>query len=192
MIMFDFIRTRLRKKNLLKALTPAPVEENQVQEEQEAVESKEVKSVIVLIDVAELTWKDIRTRALEVFAQRGLSGQVSFIFNEKIDKKTILTTPPDQTITLSDMGWSGKPVTDKIPELVSQKPDVLINLVKDSDFLMEYIVKVSEARYKVGMKEFATQGYDMLFEDTEETPLSPLESFNAIIDYLDRMEWKVL
>ena len=90
------------------------------------------------------------------------------------------------------MSRFGKPVTDKIPLITSQKPDILINLVQETSFLMEYIVRVSGARFKIGRKEFDPVAYDMLLKDTEEEPLSPMESFCAMIEYLDKMKWKVL
>lgn len=193
--MFEFIARYLRKKNLKKALLPPPVKENPEEEEEEVIpqiESKEVKSLLVLVDIKDLTWKDLRNRAMKVFLERCYNGQVIFVCTDKLDKKEVITTPPDQTITTDDMSWSGKPVTDKIPELVKQRPDVLINLISDTGYMMEYIIKASGARFKVGRTEFPENGYDMLLEDSAEGPLSPLECFDAIIEYMDKMRWMVL
>ena len=186
----NFITRYLRAKNLRIALTPEPVPEGE--EIPQPVLSKDVKTVLVMVDVTDLTWKDIRTKAMELFIDRCLSGQIVYIYPAKVDKKTILTTPPDQTITMADISRFGKPLTDKIPHITSQKPDVLINLVQNTDFMIEYIVRVSKARYKIGRVEFNPVAYDMLLKDAQDEPLSPMESFCGIIDYLDKMKWKVL
>ena len=186
----SFITKYLQAKNLREALLPVPVPEGE--EAPQPVLSKEVKNVLVLVDVTDLTWKDIRNKAMELFIRRSISGQIVYIYPAKVDKRTILTTPPDQTITMADMSKYGKPITDKIPLITSQKPDILINLVQETSFLMEYIVRVSGARFKIGRKEFDPVAYDMLLKDTEEEPLSPMESFCAMIEYLDKMKWKVL
>ena len=186
----SFITKYLQAKNLREALLPVPVPEGE--EAPQPVLSKEVKNVLVLVDVTDLTWKDIRNKAMELFIRRSITGQIVYIYPAKVDKKTILTTPPDQTITMADMSRFGKPVTDKIPLITSQKPDILINLVQETSFLLEYIVRVSGARFKIGRKEFDPVAYDMLLKDTEEEPLSPMESFCAMIEYLDKMKWKVL
>lgn len=188
--MADFITRYFREKNLKAALAPVPTEEQN--DAEPVIESTEVKTMMVLVDIRDLSWKDVRNKALEVFFQYCLNGQVVFILPEKLDKKAVITTPPDQTLTLNDMTKFGKPVGDKIQELVGRKVDVLVNLVLNSDYMMEYIVKTSPARFKIGRTEFGQNGYDMLLEDPADTPLSPLESFNAIIDYLDKMKWKVL
>jgi hypothetical protein len=166
---------------------PAPVPEGE--EVPQPILSKEVKNVLVLVDVTDLTWKDIRNKAMDLFIRRGISGQIVYIYPAKVDKKTILTTPPDQTITMADISKFGKPVTDKIPSLTSQKPDILINLVQDTSFMMEYIVRVTGARYKIGRQP---EAYDMLLQDVPDEPLSPMESFCSMIEYLDKMKWKVL
>ena len=186
----SFITKYLQARNLREALMPVPVPEGE--EAPQPVLSKEVKNVLVLVDVTDLTWKDIRNKAMELFIRRSISGQIVYIYPAKVDKKTILTTPPDQTITMADMSKYGKPLTDKIPLITSQKPDVLINLVQETSFLMEYIVRVSGARFKIGRKEFDPVAYDMLLKDTADEPLSPMESFCAMIEYLDKMKWKVL
>ena len=186
----NFITRYLRARNLREALMPAPVPEGE--EVPQPILSKEVKNVLVLVDVTDLTWKDIRNKAMDLFIRRGISGQIVYIYPAKLDKKTILTTPPDQTITMADISRFGKPVTDKIPNLTSQKPDILINLVQDTSFMMEYIVRVTGARYKIGRQEFTPQAYDMLLQDVEDEPLSPMESFCSMIEYLDKMKWKVL
>ena len=188
--MANFITKYLRARNLREAMIPALVPEGE--EVPQPVLGKDVKSVLVLVDVTDLTWKDIRNKALELFVRRCISGQIVYIYPAKVDKKTILTTPPDQTVTMADMSKFGKPVTDKIPLIVKQKPDILINLVQDTSFMMEYIVRVSGARFKIGRVEFEPCAYDMLLQDTEEEPLSPMESFCSMIEYLDKMKWKVL
>jgi hypothetical protein len=188
--MANFITKYLQARNLREAMMPAPVPEGE--EVPQPVLSKDVKSVLVLVDVTDLTWKDIRAKALELFVRRCISGQIVYIYPAKVDKKTILTTPPDQTVTMADISKFGKPVTDKIPQIVNQKPDILINLVQDTSFMMEYIVRVSGARFKIGRMEFEPNAYDMLLKDAEDEPLSPMESFCAMIEYLDKMKWKVL
>lgn len=186
----NFITRYLQAKNLREALKPEPVPEGQ--EIPQPVLSKEVKTVMVLVDVTDPTWKDIRAKAMQLFIDRCISGQVVYVYPAKLDKKTILTTPPDQTVTMVDISRFGKPLTDKIPLITAQKPDVLINLVQDTSFMLEYIVRVSGARYKIGRVEFDPVAYDMLLKDARDEPLSPMESFCAIIDYLDKMKWKVL
>lgn len=188
--MANFLTKYLQAKNLREALMPAPVPEGE--EVPEPVLSKDVKSVLVLVDVTDLTWKEIRSKALDLFMRRCVSGQIVYVYPAKVDKKTILTTPPDQTVTLADISRYGKPLTDKIPLIVNQKPDVLINLVQDTCFMMEYIVRVSAARFKIGRVEFEPNAYDMLLKDADDEPLSPMESFCTIIEYLDKMKWKVL
>ena len=126
----SFITKYLQAKNLREALLPVPVPEGE--EAPQPVLSKEVKNVLVLVDVTDLTWKDIRNKAMELFIRRSITGQIVYIYPAKVDKKTILTTPPDQTITMADMSRFGKPVTDKIPLITSQKPDILINLVLEN------------------------------------------------------------
>ena len=164
----SFITKYLQAKNLREALLPVPVPEGE--EAPQPALSKEVKNVLVLVDVTDLTWKDIRNKAMELFIRRSISGQIVYIYPAKVDKKTILTTPPDQTITMADMSRFGKPVTDKIPLITSQKPDILINLVQETSFLMEYIVRVSGARFKIGRKEFDPVAYDMLLKHAKAVP----------------------
>ena len=53
-------------------------------------------------------------------------------------------------------------------------------------------MRVSGARFKIGRQEFDPVAYDMILKDADGEPLSPMESFCAIIDYLDKMKWKVL
>ena len=67
----SFITKYLQARSLREALMPAPVPEGE--EVPQPVLSKEVKNVLVLVDVTDLTWKDIRSKALDLFMRRCIS-----------------------------------------------------------------------------------------------------------------------
>ena len=99
--MASFLTKYLQARNLREALMPAPVPEGE--EVPEPVLSKDVKSVLVLVDVTDLTWKEIRSKALDLFMRRCISGQIVYVYPAKIDKKTgaiTLEIPAASIVTL--------------------------------------------------------------------------------------------
>lgn len=121
-----------------------------------------VSSVNVVIDVQDTAFEGLKQDILSWGRENGLKMDIFYIDLHKLAKGELLITSIEKTITRNDISWYGAPPKEKACLLLEDGADLFISMVNSSDFLIDYLCKCSRARFKVGRKEYAGHGFDMV------------------------------
>ena len=76
----------------------------------------------------------------------------------------------------------------KLNVLKEMNPDVFISLINDPGFAVEYMARTSNARFKIGRKQLPGNLFDLVIKDPAGKDLSQLQSFQAMKEYLNRIQ----
>ena len=82
----------------------------------------------------------------------------------------------------------GRPNKYKLNVLKEMNPDVFISLINDPGFAVEYMARTSNARFKIGRKQLPGNLFDLVIKDPAGKDLSQLQSFQAMKEYLNRIQ----
>lgn len=177
--MFELIKNICRKSNLKRNASKTPTA---------ILPLSEIKSYVAVINVEEPSYDTCKTAIMNYFRSLNIKGSVFFQDFRKIGSEDRLITSIQTTITKKDVNWYGKPSKYKMNVLDEMAPDLLICLIKDPDFPIEYLVRSSKARFKVGRKQINGNLFDLVINDPRDKPLSELESFDAVKTYLSKIQ----
>ena len=147
-----------------------------------------INTYVVIVDVEDPSCDNCKTAVLNFFRAQGIRGSIFFQDFRKIGSEDRLITSIQTTITRKDVNWFGRPSSYKLGVMDSLQPDLFISLIRDPDYTMEYLVRTSQARFKIGRKQLEGRVFDMVVSDPAGKSISQLESFNAIKDYLLRIK----
>jgi hypothetical protein len=81
------------------------------------------------------------------------------------------------------------PAYEKVAGLLEEKSDLLISLIDNGDFPIDFVMKCSCARFKVGRRAYPGHVYDIVISGK---PVEGLQSggsqvFAAIIEFLGKI-----
>ena len=143
-----------------------------------------IKTYVAIVDVEDPTCDTCKTAVLNFFRAHNIRGSIFFQDFRKIGSEDRLITSIQTTITKKDVNWFGRPSNYKLDVMEELQPDLFISLIREPDYNMEYLVRTSKARFKIGRKQMDGRIFDMVICDPAGKAISQLESFNAIKDYL--------
>lgn len=147
-----------------------------------------MRSYVAVIDVEDTSFDSCKTAIMNFFRAHNINGSVFFQDFRKIGSEDRLITSIQTTITKKDLDWLGRPNKYKLHVLKEQDPDVFISLIKEPNFAVEYLARTSRARFKIGRLQMSNDLFDLVIKDPANKNLSQYESFQAIKEYLLRIQ----
>ncbi|MBQ0145132.1 MAG: hypothetical protein MJY86_08990 [Bacteroidales bacterium] len=177
--MLEFVKELFRKSTLKRNASTV---------ETQFLPLGKIRSYVAVIDVEDTSFDACKTLIMNFFRSHNINGSVFFQDFRKIGSEDRLITSIQTTITKKDLDWIGRPNKYKMNVLKEQNPDVFISLIKDPSFAVEYMARTSNARFKIGRKQMDGKLFDLVVKDPSGKNLSQLESFQAIKDYLTRIQ----
>ena len=121
-----------------------------------------IQTVNVVIDVEEPGFDILREDILAWGRTTGLKVNIYFFDFRKLSKDELLLTTIDKTLLRSGQDWIGTPNVMKLTNLLEEKSDLLISMIDNGDFPIEFLSKCTKARFKVGRRGFKGHAFDLI------------------------------
>lgn len=77
-------------------------------------------------------------------------------------------------ITRNDLNWYYKPSGDAVDSFYAQDPDILFDLTRNVPLELQYLVQLSNARFKIGIFTEEENDYDLMINLTEKKDMGYL------------------
>ena len=122
----------------------------------------EIQTVNVVIDVEETGFDLLKEDILSWGKTAGKKVNIYFFDFRKLGQDEILMTTIDKTLLRKGLDWLGTPNVPKLSNLFEEKSDLLVSMVDNGDFPIEFLSKCARARFKVGRYEFDGHAYDLV------------------------------
>ncbi len=176
--MLDFILDIFRKRKLRKFISGVPTG---------FLPLDKISTVNVLIDVEEPGFDNLRDDILAWGRHHGLKVCIYFFDFRKLGKEELLLTSIQTTIIRKDLSWIKTPDIAKVGPLINEDSDLLISMIDNGDFPVEFLSKCSKARFKIGRCGFKGHPYDMVISGNAAEEMDSRTFFAAIKELLNKV-----
>lgn len=150
----------------------------------------QISTAAVLLDVEDPTYDQCKDAINSYFKTLKIKVDIYYIDFRKLGKDELLLTSIQNTILKKECNWYGVPDLGKLKKLTAKdqtRYDLLINLVDFYDFSLEYIIKTSTSKFKIGTLKMDGAPYDLIISGSAEDTCC-LRMFNEIKTYLSKIE----
>ena len=146
----------------------------------------EIHSVNVVIDVEEPGFDLLKEDILAWGRSTGLKVNIYFFDFRKLGKDEILLTTIDKTLLRRGLDWLGTPNVTKLTSLLEEQSDLLISMIDNGSFPIEFLSKCTKARFKIGRCPFKGHAFDMvvLGSGSEDLRSDSRKIFQEITEFL--------
>lgn len=146
----------------------------------------EIRTVNVVVDVEEPGFDLLREDVLSWGRSTGLKVNIYFFDFRKLGKDEILLTTIDKTLLRKGLDWLGTPNVAKLTNLFEEKSDLLISMIDNGDYPIEFLTKCAKARFKIGRYAFEGHAFDMVVTGAanEDLRSDSRRIFQEITDFL--------
>ena len=153
MIMFDNIKRFFQVRKLRKYASDLPTG---------ILPLSDIRTVNVVIDVGEPGFDELKEDILAWGRTVGVRVNIYFFDFRKLGKDELLLTTIDKTLLRKGLDWLGTPNVAKLSSLFDEKSDLLISMIDNGKFQIEFVTKCAKARFKIGRCAFPGHVYDMV------------------------------
>ena len=108
----------------------------------------DISTVNVIIDVEEVGYDTLKENILAWSRSLDLKTCIYFFDFRKLGANELLLTSIQTTIAKRDLNWLGMPLYEKVAPLIENESDLLISLIDNGDFPIDFIAKCSNAKFK--------------------------------------------
>ena len=122
----------------------------------------EIRTVNAVIDVEEPGFDLLKEDILAWGRSAGLKVNIYFFDFRKLGKDELLLTTIDKTLLRKGLDWLGTPNVLKLNNLFEEKSDLLISMIDNGNFPIEFLSKCAKARFKIGRCAFEGHAFDMI------------------------------
>ena len=180
MNMLDTILDVFRKRKIKKFLSDVPTGLRPL---------REISTVNVIIDVEEPGFDVLKEDILAWGRANSLKVNIYFFDFRRLGKEELLLTSINTTILKKELDWMGTPEFSKVGSLMYEPSDLLISLIDNGDYPIEFLSKCSKARFKIGRCPFEGHAYDMIIlgNPTEDLRSDARRIFAAMTDFIERI-----
>ena len=180
MIMFDNIKRFFQVRKLRKYASDLPTG---------ILPLSDIRTVNVVIDVEEPGFDELKEDILAWGRTVGVRVNIYFFDFRKLGKDELLLTTIDKTLLRKGLDWLGTPNVAKLSSLFDEKSDLLISMIDNGKFQIEFVTKCAKARFKIGRRGYDGHAYDMVVigSETAELRSDSQKIFNAIKDFLNKI-----
>lgn len=149
----------------------------------------EATVVNVVINVEEAGYDILKDKITAWGRSTGLKVNIYFFDFRKLSKDELLLTSIQTTIARKDLNWYDMPAYETVAGLIEGPGDILISLIDNSDFPIDFVSKCSCARFKVGRKAYPGHCFDMIYsgKNTDGLLSGGDQVFDGIIDILGKI-----
>ncbi|MBE6251202.1 MAG: hypothetical protein E7111_06050 [Bacteroidales bacterium] len=154
------------------------------------VPMSDISTVNVIMDVEDVEWNALKEDILAWGKATGIKVEIYFFDFRKLGKDEILLTSIQTTVARKDLNWYDMPTYEKIAPMIEQESDLLISLIDNGDFPIEFISKCSTARFKIGRKAYQGHCYDMIISGRQNDGVSTCarDVFAGIMEFLEKIK----
>lgn len=149
----------------------------------------EISSVNVIIDVEEPGFDDLKDDILAW--GRSIDAKVSIYFFDfrRLGKDELLLTSITNTLLRKELDWVGMPDLSKISPLIYEKSDLLISMIDNGNFPIDFVARCAKARFKIGRHTYQDNPFDMIISggDTADLRSDARKIFAAMTDFLTKI-----
>ncbi len=179
--MLDFIFDIFRRNKLKKFISDVPTG---------LLPLTEISSVNVIIDVEEPGFDVLKEDILAWGRQQGLKVNIYFFDFRKLGKEELLLTSIQTTILKKELDLFGTPDIAKVGPLIYESSDLLISMIDNGNYPVEFVSKCAKARFKIGRCGYEGHVYDMVItgSPTEDLRSDSRKIFAAITDFLNKIK----
>lgn len=179
--MIDSVKDIFRKHTLKKHLSDVPTG---------FIPMSEVAVVNVILDVEEPGFDALRQDILTW--GRSINAKVNIYFFDfrRLGKDELLLTSIQTTILKKELNWIGTPDLHKVAPLLNEQSDILISMIDNGDFPVDFLCKCARARFKIGRRGYDGHAYDMVVtgNETAELRSDSRKIFAAIREFLTKIK----
>lgn len=179
--MFGWIKNIFRKNKLKKLSSDIPTS---------FLSLNQIKNANVVIDVEEPGFDLLKEDILTWGKRTGINVNIYFFDFRKLGKDELLLTSIDTTIIKKELSWFGMPSLEKVGPLIFEPTDLLISMVCNGEYPIEFISKCAKAKFKIGRFPYKGHVYDMTISGTgvEDLKSDSREIFAAMTDFLNKIK----
>ena len=177
MLMFDKIKRFFQDRKLRKFVSDLPTR---------ILPLREIRTVNVVIDVEETGFDLLKEDILSWGKSQGIKVNIYFFDFRKLGKDELLLTTIDKTLLRKGLDWLGTPNITKLSSLFEEKSDMLISMIDNGNYPIEFLSKCAKARFKVGRCAFPGHAFDMIVSGTanEDLRSDSRKIFQEITEFL--------
>ncbi len=178
--MLDFIFDIFRHRRLKKFISNVPTG---------FLPLSEISTVNVIIDVEEPGFDALKDDIMAWGRHQGLKVNIYFFDFRKLGKDELLLTSIQTTIIKKDLDIFGTPDIAKVGQLIYEPSDLMISMVDNGSYPIEFVSRCAKARFKIGRCGFEGHAYDMVISGnpTEDLRSESRAIFAAITDFLNKV-----
>ncbi|MBR5498861.1 MAG: hypothetical protein IKV75_01720 [Bacteroidales bacterium] len=179
--MFDFIKRFFRDRKLRKFASDLQTG---------LLPMSEIRTVNAVVDVEEQGFDLLKEDILAWGRSAGLKVNIYFFDFRKLGKDELLLTTIDKTLLRKGLDWLGTPNVAKLTSLFEEKSDLLISMIDNGDYPIEFLTKCAKARFKVGRCAFPGHAYDMVVRGASNDDLrsDSRKIFQEITEFLLKIQ----
>lgn len=150
----------------------------------------EINTVNVVIDVEEQGFDLLKEDILAWGRSAGVKVNIYFFDFRKLGKDEILMTTIDKTLLRKGLDWLGTPNVAKLTSLFEEKSDLLISMIDNGNYSIEFLSKCARSRFKVGRYAFPGHAYDMVVRgaSSEDLRSDSRKIFQEITEFLIKIK----
>ena len=148
----------------------------------------QIRTAVAIIDVEDTSFDDCKLALQAFFRENGIKGELYFFDFRKIGSEERLITSITGTVLRRDLNWYGRPKAATAAPMLAAEPDLLISLIKGTDFPVEFMAKCIRARFKIGREQLPGNTFDMVVSEPQDKRVSQEEVFAGIRRYLKIIE----
>ena len=149
-----------------------------------------IKTANVVIDVEEPGFDVLKEDIMAWARNTGIKVNIYFFDFRRIGKDELLLTSITNTLLKKELDWTGMPDLTKVAGVIEEKSDLVISMVDNGNFPIDFLARCSKARFKIGRYEYDGHPYDMILAGGETTDLrsEARQIFAAITDFLTKIK----
>ena len=180
MNILDTILAAFRKRKIKKFLSDVPTGLRPL---------REISTVNVIVDVEEPGFDVLKEDILAWGRMNSLKVNIYFFDFRRLGKEELLLTSINTTILKKELDWMGTPEFSKVGALMYEPSDLLISLIDNGDYPIEFLSKCSKARFKIGRYPFEGHAFDMIIvgNPTEDLRSDARKTFAAMTESIKRI-----
>ena len=150
----------------------------------------EISTINVIIDVEEVGYDALKEEILSWGKSIGKKVAIYYFDFRKLGKNELLLTSIQTTVARKDLNWFGMPAYDQVASLIEEPGDLLISLIDNGDFPVDFVTRCSASRFKIGRRAYPGHCFDLICsgKQTEGLRSGGSEVFSAIVDFLGKIE----
>lgn len=124
----------------------------------------QIRSAVILLDGTSEGCTSAGEKLKKFFSSCNVSVTLMYLDFRRKSKTVIRYSPAEETIYSRHISWTGVPKIKKFHSLLTTEFDLMINLVENSGFTVDFLSKSLKARFKIGALDYKGHDFDFIIE----------------------------